>query len=77
MIVFKAPRELRLTLAINNGNGGAGFALALLSARHIKRMMDAIQRAIVSPQVEIIEQRAARWQILRDRSPLASADRLM
>src|SRR2546430_8976620 len=34
--------------------------------------MDAIQRAVVGPQVEIVEQRAARRQILRDRSPLAS-----
>jgi Peptidase A4 family len=34
-------------------------------------VVDAIQRAIVAPQVEIIKKRAARWQVLRDRTPLA------
>ena len=35
-------------------------------------MMDAIERAVVAPQVKIIEQRRARRQVLRDRPPLAS-----
>ena len=34
--------------------------------------MDAIQRAVPAPQVEIVEQRAARRQVFRDRPPLAS-----
>ena len=34
--------------------------------------MDAIQRAVVAPQVEIVEKCAAWWQIFRDRTPLAS-----
>src|SRR5262245_54683936 len=34
--------------------------------------MDAIQRAVVAPQVEIVEKCAARRQIFRDRTPLAS-----
>jgi hypothetical protein len=37
----------------------AAVGLASLSARHIKRVMDAIQRAVVGPIVEIVEQRAA------------------
>ncbi len=34
--------------------------------------MDAVQRAVPAPQVEIVEQRAARRQVVRDRPPLAS-----
>src|SRR5258706_4886713 len=34
--------------------------------------MDAIQRAVVAPQVEIVEKCAARRQVFRDRTPLAS-----
>jgi hypothetical protein len=32
--------------------------------------MGAIERAVPTPQVEIMQRRAARWQVLRDRSPL-------
>src|SRR5438128_8320696 len=59
-------------LAIDDGGGRAGFSFALLSTRHIKRVMDAIQRAVVAPQVEIVEKCAAWRQIFRDRTPLAS-----
>src|SRR5260221_11811940 len=59
-------------LAMDDGGGGAGFSFALLPTRHIKRVMDAIQRAVVAPQVEIVEKCAARRQIFRDRTPLAS-----
>src|SRR5947209_20330006 len=59
-------------LAIDDGGGRAGFSFALLPTRHIKRVMDAIQRAVVAPQVEIVEKCAAWWQIFRDRTPLAS-----
>ena len=52
--------------------GGACFAFALLAPLHIKRVMDAIERAVVAPQVEIIVHRAAWCQVLRDRPPLAS-----
>src|SRR5260370_29304472 len=41
-------------LAIDDGGGRAGFSFALLPTRHIKRVMDAIQRAVVAPQVEIV-----------------------
>src|SRR5438309_175326 len=59
-------------LAIDDGGGRAGFSFAVLPTRHIKRVMDAIQRAVVTPQVEIVEKCAARRQIFRDRTPLAS-----
>src|SRR3954470_1162792 len=60
------------TLAIDDGSGGAGFAFASLTALHIKRVMNAIERAVVAPQVEIVVHRAAWRQVFRDRPPLAS-----
>ena len=44
----------------------------MLPALHIKHMMDAIERAVVAPQIEVVEQRAPRRQIFWDRPPLAS-----
>ena len=35
-------------------------------------MMDAVERAIPTPQVEIIVQCRARWQVFRDRPPLTA-----
>ncbi len=67
-----STRIWRFFLAIDDGGGRAGFSFALLPTRHIKRVMDAIQRAVVAPQVEIVEKCAARRQIFRDRTPLAS-----
>ena len=43
----------------------------MFAALHIKRVMDAIERAVVAPQVEIIVHRATWRQIFRDRPPLA------
>src|SRR5262249_16756414 len=63
-------------LAIDDGGGRAGFSFALLPTRHIKHVMDAIQRAVIAPQVEIVEKCAARRQIFRDRTPLASRSSL-
>src|SRR5438128_1405254 len=60
------------SLAVARGGGRAGFSFALLTTRNIKRVMDGIQRAVVAPQVEIVEKCAARRQIFRDRTPLAS-----
>src|SRR5262249_5015444 len=60
------------SLAIDDGGGRAGFSFALLPTRHLKHVMDAIQRAVIAPQVEIVEKCAARRQIFRDRTPLAS-----
>ena len=35
-------------------------------------MMDAIQRSVIVPKLKIAEQRAAWWQVLGDRPPLAA-----
>src|SRR5436305_4519013 len=43
-----------------------------LTALHIKRVMNAIERPVVAPQVEIVVHRAAWRQVFRDRPPLAS-----
>jgi hypothetical protein len=59
-------------LAIDDGGGGTGLSFDSLPTFRIKRVVDAIQRAVVAPQVEIIKKRAARWQVLRDCTPLAS-----
>jgi hypothetical protein len=34
--------------------------------------MDAIERAVPAPQIEIVIQRRARWQVFRNRPPLAA-----
>src|SRR5260221_14540800 len=59
-------------MAVDDGGGWAGVPFAALPAFHIKRVMDAIQRAVPAPQVEIVEQRAARRRVFRDRPPLTS-----
>jgi hypothetical protein len=58
-------------LAVDDGGGGAGLSPELFAALHIKRMMDILQRAVVSPQVEIIVERALRRKILGRIAPLA------
>src|SRR5205085_12077557 len=59
-------------LAVDDGSSGTGFPFALLAALDVERVMNAIQSAVPTPQVEIVEQRATRRQILRNRPPLAS-----
>jgi hypothetical protein len=60
------------TLAIDDGGGGTGLPFSVLPTFHIKRMVDAIQRAVIAPQVEIIKKRAAWRQVFRHCPPLAS-----
>src|SRR6202142_2749469 len=57
---------------MNDGRGRTCFAVALLAALNVERVMQAIQSAVPGPQVEIVEQRAAWGKILRNRPPLAS-----
>lgn len=45
----------------------------LFPARHVKRVVDPVQRAIVAPAVEVVIQRALRRQILRHIAPLAAS----
>src|SRR6476646_4947904 len=59
-------------LTIDDGGARAGFSVGQFTTLYIKRVMDAIERAVPSPQVKIVVHRAARRQVLRDRSPLAT-----
>src|SRR5262249_38734358 len=60
------------TLAGDDRRGRACLPSRLLAYRHIKRVMNALQRAIPSPQVEIGPYRALRRQVLGQRLPLAA-----
>src|SRR3981081_2521948 len=59
-------------LTVDDGGARAGVSAGQLPALYIERVMDAIERAVPSPQVKIVVHRAARRQVLRDRSPLAT-----
>ena len=59
-------------LTVDDGGARAGFSVGQLPTLDIERVMDAIERAVPSPQVKIVVHRATRRQILRDRSPLAT-----
>src|SRR5450759_509997 len=52
------------TLAVNDGGGGTGFASRLLATLLVKRVVNAIQRAVVPPQTEVPIHGAARRQLL-------------
>jgi len=65
---FGAPHAL----AVNDRNRRAGFPSGLLAALHVEGMMDAFQRAVAVPAVEIVVQGAVRRQVLGDRPPLAT-----
>src|SRR6266566_9279480 len=69
----KAPFLRALgTLAVDDRRGRACLPSGLLAYRHIKRVMNALQCAIPSPQVEIGPYRALRRQVLGQRLPLAA-----
>src|SRR5271157_4801031 len=57
-------------LAVDDRGGRARLARDGLAALRIKRVVDAIERAVPAPQVEIIVERRARRQVLGDRPPL-------
>ena len=59
-------------LAVDDGGGRARFAGGLLATARVKRLMDAVERAVPAPQIEIIVDRRARRQVLGDRPPLAA-----
>ena len=59
-------------LAVDDRGGRARLARGGLAALRIKRVVDAIERAVPAPQVEIILQRRARRQVLSDRPPLTA-----
>ena len=59
-------------LTVKDRGGRAGLPTRLLAALHIERFVKAIERAVIAPQIEIIMERRARRQILRNRPPLAA-----
>src|SRR3954468_11508865 len=59
-------------LAINDRSARAGVPPRQLPACHIERVVNAPERAVVVPSVEVVVQGAARRQVLGDRGPLAA-----
>src|SRR5215212_4852673 len=59
-------------LAIDDRSARAGVPPRQLPACHIERVVNAAERAVVVPSVEVVVQGAARRQILGDRGPLAA-----
>ena len=64
--LLDAPGSLR------NDHHEARFSARLVPALHIERVVDASQRAVPIPQVQVLPDRAARRQVLRKRLPLTA-----
>ncbi len=60
------------TLAVDDASRRARFTIHGFATLHVKRVMNAIQRAVPVPKVKIIKQRALRRQIFGNITPLAS-----
>ncbi len=59
-------------LAVDDAGCLARFTLHGFATLHVERVMNAIQRAVPAPKVEIIKQRALRRQVFWNITPLAS-----
>src|SRR5690349_21644452 len=59
-------------LAVDDGRRRTSLAPGLLTTLDEERMMKALHRSVVIPQIKIAVDCAARGQVLRDRPPLAS-----
>src|SRR3954447_15619703 len=59
-------------LAIDDRSARAGVSPRQLPACHIERVVNAPERAVVVPSVEVVVQGAARRRVLGDRGPLAA-----
>src|SRR5215218_602265 len=59
-------------LAIDDRSARAGVSPRQLPACHIERVVNAPERAVVVPSVDVVVQGAARRQVLGDRGPLAA-----
>src|SRR3954469_15402157 len=59
-------------LAIDDRSARAGVPPRQLPACHIERVVNAAERAVVVPSVEVVVQGAARGQVLGDGGPLAA-----
>ena len=60
-------------LAVDDRGGGARLASFALARGDIKRMVEALQRAVPIPQREVVMRRALRRQVLRQGLPLAAS----
>src|SRR6476660_9872137 len=65
-------KRSRQVISGDDGGGRTGFPANRFAAFYIELMMYEIERAIPTPQVEIIVQRRARRQVFRDRPPLTT-----
>src|SRR3954465_11858985 len=59
-------------LAVNDRDRRACLPRGLLAALHIERVMNAIERAVPAPELEVVVPRRARRQVLGDSPPLAA-----
>ncbi len=59
-------------LAVDDGGGGARFARGRPATAQVKRVVDTIERTVPAPQIEIIVDCRARWQVLGNRPPVAA-----
>src|SRR3954454_502331 len=59
-------------LRVDDRRRGAGLPASLLAAFHVERVMEAIERAVPGPQLEVAVHRRGWCQILRDDPPLAA-----
>src|SRR5271169_7126780 len=58
-------------LAVDDRGGRACFARRGFPALQVERLADALERSAPTPKIEVIVERRARWQVLRDGAPLA------
>ena len=59
-------------LAVDDGRGRACFARGGFPALHVERLVNSLQRSVPTPKMEVIVERRARRQVLRDGAPLAA-----
>src|SRR5271165_7046244 len=59
-------------LAVDDRGGRARLASGGFPALDVERLVDALERAVPTPKVEVIVEGRARRQILRDGAPLAA-----
>ncbi len=64
------PRALRPG---DDGGGRARLARGGLATAHVERIVDAIERTVPAPQIEIIVERRTRRLVLGNRPPLAAS----
>src|SRR5271165_3277984 len=63
-------------LAVDDRGGRARLASGGFPALDVERLVDALERAVPTPKVEVIVEGRARRQILRDGAPLAPVLRM-